>query len=95
MGGRKARYLESFATEAAPTRLVAAADKLANTHSMLRDQAWVPDLWDRFQVGRERQIRYLRACAERLGRADDPPGLRQLVEELRRRVEELAGAEVA
>lgn len=73
---------------------VAAADKLHNARTMARDLARDgPEVWDRFNVGREAQLVYYRGLVDALGEAfdriPDPPP-RWLVDELAEAVEAMA-----
>ena len=87
---RKAAYLERLRHADAATRLVAAADKLANATAVLRDlHRCGPEVWDRFNVGRTDQLAYYRGCLAALAGGETRDGLAQLRAELGRRVDEI------
>ena len=90
---RKERYLAHLAEASADTRLVAAADKLANARSILRDlRVLGPEVWSRFSCGAEDQLWYYRGCVDALGRGEQPGQLPDLLVALRDcvdRIEEL------
>jgi (p)ppGpp synthase/HD superfamily hydrolase len=88
---RKERYIEHLRSAPPRVWLVAAADKLANVESMLRDlrRHDAGELWSRFNAGRDEQLWYQRAVLEALGAGEVPEGLRQLLAELAARIGEL------
>lgn len=87
---RKEAYLAHLRAADASTRLVAAADKLANATAMLRDlHRHGPEIWRRFRAGRGDQLWYYRACLDALAEGATSPGLAELTAELGRRVEEI------
>ena len=87
---RKAAYLERLRQADAATRLVAAADKLANATAVLRDlHRHGPEVWDRFNAGRADQLWYYRGCLDALADGETSEGLAQLRAELGRRVAEI------
>lgn len=64
---RKTVFLERLHRESADVKLVAAADKLHNASSLLRDARILGDShWARFNASKERQCWYLRSCVEAL-----------------------------
>lgn len=78
---RKQAYIERLRSEPADVRLVSAADKLYNARAILEDYRQIgPEVWQRFQRGRNDQLWYLRALIE-VFRA---LGTNRLVEELAR-----------
>jgi (p)ppGpp synthase/HD superfamily hydrolase len=83
---RKARYIERLRGEPAPVQLISVADKLFNARACLEDYRQVgPDLWRRFQRGRDEQLWYF---TELLAVYRTTISSR-LVDELERVVEEL------
>jgi GTP pyrophosphokinase len=87
---RKAAYLGRLRGADAATRLVAAADKLANATAVLRDlHRCGGGVWGRFRVGRADQLWYYRGCLAALSEGETGEHLAQLVAELRRRVDEI------
>lgn len=64
---RKQAFLRRLRNESADVKLVAAADKLHNAGTLLRDVTRVGDsFWDRFNAPKERQCWYLRSCVDAL-----------------------------
>ena len=64
---RKRAFLQRLQTESADVKLVAAADKLHNTITLLRDVERVGDtFWNRFNAPKDRQCWYLRSCVDAL-----------------------------
>jgi (p)ppGpp synthase/HD superfamily hydrolase len=60
---RKRAFLDRLRTESADVKLVAAADKLHNANTLLRDaQHMGDDLWRRFNAPKDKQCWYLRSC---------------------------------
>ena len=60
---RKERYLAHLQSASPSVKLVAAADKLDNARAIVADyRAHGPDLWTRFNAGREEQLWFYRAC---------------------------------
>lgn len=60
---RKRAFLERLRTESGDVKLVAAADKLHNANTLLRDaQHMGDDLWRRFNAPKDKQCWYLRSC---------------------------------
>jgi len=60
---RKRAFLERLRTESGDVKLVAAADKLHNANTLLRDaQHMGDDLWSRFNAPKDKQCWYLRSC---------------------------------
>jgi hypothetical protein len=83
---RKETYLAKLRTESGALKLVSAADKLHNAHSLLRDHRAVGEaLWERFTATREQTLWYYRAVTDALAERWSHPILR----ELRRAVDEL------
>ncbi|GAB4374347.1 MAG: hypothetical protein Kow0062_12230 [Acidobacteriota bacterium] len=80
---RKQRYLEHLRAAPADSRLVSAADKLANARAIARDLATIGErVWDKFSRGRDDQLWYYGALVDAL--ADGATGdLARLVDELR------------
>ncbi len=86
---RKEAHLARLRTASASVCLVAAADKLDNARSLLRDfRSYGPSLWGHFRGGREGTLWYLGAAIEALRHAAPAP----LIEELDRVVSRLAVA---
>ncbi len=87
---RKTAYLAHLRVADASTRLVAAADKLANASAVLRDlHRHGAALWDRFNARPADQIWYYRGCLDALAEGATSLGLEQLRAELGRRVDEI------
>ncbi|RYG26003.1 bifunctional (p)ppGpp synthetase/guanosine-3',5'-bis(diphosphate) 3'-pyrophosphohydrolase [bacterium] len=88
---RKERFIRCIPTLSASARLVIAADKLHNARDVVRSQRERGD--DAFRIfhGRkEGTVWYYRAALESLEAAEDPSwGLRALLDDLRREVEEM------
>jgi (p)ppGpp synthase/HD superfamily hydrolase len=83
---RKVAYLARVRREPAHVRLVSAADKLHNARTMVTDLRILgPDLWKRFNAGRDETLWYLGALVEAFREAGTAP----IVEELARTVAEL------
>ena len=83
---RKEAFLGRLEHASASIRLVAAADKLHNARSLLRDYRQQGEvIWNHFKGGREKTLWYYRAIVEILQRSGTTP----LVEELDRTVSEL------
>ena len=83
---RKEAYVAHAATAPTSVRLVSAADKLHNAHSILADLRSLGDeLWDRFTGGKEGTLWYYRALVE----AYTAAGANPVVEELDRVVREI------
>lgn len=83
---RKEAYLARLRREPAHVRLVSAADKLHNARTMVTDLRILgPDLWKRFNAGRDETLWYLGALVEAFREAGSAP----IVEELARTVAEL------
>ncbi len=83
---RKEAYLAHLADASASVRLVAAADKLDNTRSLLEGYRLRGDaLWQSFRGGRDGTLWYLRSVVEVLQASGGNP----LVDELARAVSEL------
>jgi (p)ppGpp synthase/HD superfamily hydrolase len=83
---RKEAYVAHLAGATSSVRLVAAADKLHNARSILRDYRRLgPSLWSHFHGGRDGTLWYYRAVVETLKSA----GMTPLVEELDRAVANL------
>lgn len=83
---RKERYLSRLTAECGSVRLIAAADKLHNTRSILAGfRAEGERVFDRFSAPKEETLWYYRAVSEILKERDAGP----LVDELDRTVSEL------
>jgi (p)ppGpp synthase/HD superfamily hydrolase len=83
---RKEAFLAHLEHASHSVQLVAAADKLHNVRSLLRDYRRQGEaIWRHFKGGREKTLWYYRAAAEVLQRSGTMP----LVEELDRAVTEL------
>jgi (p)ppGpp synthase/HD superfamily hydrolase len=85
---RKPRYLEHLKQASERSLLVSAADKLHNARSILADYREHGDeLWDRFNAGKEDQLRYYGSLVdvfkERLPSSRLTAELERTVEELR------------
>lgn len=62
---RKERYVASIRQKSRETRRISAADKLHNARAILRDfRVHGPNLWDRFNGGRDGTLWYYRALAD-------------------------------
>ena len=84
--GRKEAHIARLCDASASIRLVAAADKLHNAQSLLRDYCrHGPAIWEKFHGGRDGTLWYYRAVAETLRKSGNSP----LVDELHRTVSEL------
>jgi (p)ppGpp synthase/HD superfamily hydrolase len=71
---RKEAYLAHLDRATQSTRLVSAADKLANVRSIVQDYRQVgEELWDRFTGGRSGTLWYYRALAEAFSRLGPAP----------------------
>lgn len=71
---RKERYLERLPRKETHVLRVAAADKLHNALSILRDLEHVgDDVWDRFNASKEEQLWYYRGLADAFERAEHAP----------------------
>lgn len=76
---RKEDYIRRVATEGADTRLVSAADKLANSRAIVSDlRAHRDDVWKRFKGGKEGTLWYYDALVHTFQQA----GTNRVVEEL-------------
>ena len=88
---RKARFILCIRHMDASARLVVAADKLHNARDVvgaLRERG--DDAFKPFWGGKEGTVWYYRAALTALERSeDDRPGLRSLLDDLRREVEEM------
>lgn len=83
---RKEAHIARLHDAPASIRLVAAADKLHNAQSLLRDyRRHGPAIWEKFHGGRDGTLWYYRAVAETLRKSGESP----LVDELHRTVSEL------
>jgi hypothetical protein len=82
---RKEQYLEHLEIVSEQVLLVSLADKLYNVRSMLLDYAAVGEaLWDRFRVGRDRQLWYYRSLGEVFSRRFPGPLSAELVSLVKR-----------
>lgn len=82
---RRHTMVERLRTADSDIKLVAAADKLHNATSLLRDARYFGEShWERFNAPKERQLWYLRACHEALSEGWDNLILRVLGEVVRR-----------
>lgn len=64
---RRRLMVERLRTADSNIKLVAAADKLHNASSLLRDARYIGEShWERFNAPKDRQLWYLRACHEAL-----------------------------
>jgi (p)ppGpp synthase/HD superfamily hydrolase len=71
---RKERYVEHLKSASRSVKLVAAADKLDNANSVIRDyRTHGAEVWTRFRAGAEDQRWFYRACVTAL--QDGPPSL--------------------
>lgn len=85
---RKEGFLERLRTANAAVRLVQAADKLDNLTMLLGQyRVFGPEIWRKFNGGREGTLWYYRQAVEVLRCASENP----LILELAKRVEELEG----
>jgi (p)ppGpp synthase/HD superfamily hydrolase len=83
---RKVSYIAHLGAASAPVRLVAAADKLHNARSILRDLRNLGDkLWSRFTAPKEGVLWYYGAVTAALAAR----GSSELIDELERTVEEI------
>lgn len=83
---RKEDYLAHLASASPAARLIAAADKLDNTRSLLTDYRRMGEaVWQHFRGGRDGTLWYLRSVCDILQKVD--PGA--LVDQLDRAVREL------
>lgn len=83
---RKEAYVARVRNEPAHVRLVSAADKLHNARTMVTDlRIHGPELWGRFNAGRDETLWYLEALVAAFREAGSMP----IVEELARTVAEL------
>lgn len=90
---RKVAYIEHLPKASAPTRLVSAADKLANVRSIVSDYKAVGDaVWQRFSGRKEGTLWYYRTLADLFLRLGPAPLARQLDEAVRE-LQRLAGME--
>ena len=84
---RKSHYLAHLQSASPSVKLVAAADKLDNVRSIVADyRMHGPDLWTRFNAGREDQQWFYRACVVALqdGRPSIVSELDAAVQEMER-----------
>jgi len=82
---RKRAYIEQLKREPLDVQLISAADKLYNARTILDDYRKIgPEVWTRFQRGRDLQLWYFRALLEVFGKSAN-----RVVEELGRVVGEL------
>ncbi|HPQ82048.1 MAG TPA: HD domain-containing protein [bacterium] len=87
---RKEAYIAHVAHASASAHLVAAADKLHNARSILRDRDLVgEEVWKRFKGGRDGMIWYLKTLASEYRKAGKAPA--HLVGELEKAVVEMEG----
>jgi (p)ppGpp synthase/HD superfamily hydrolase len=87
---RKERYTEHLKTASTSVRLVAAADKLHNARSILKDHRNLGDeVWTRFSASKEEVLWYYRAVTAAL----EARGTSPLLEELERTVEAIVELE--
>ncbi|HMM36197.1 MAG TPA: HD domain-containing protein [Thermoanaerobaculia bacterium] len=83
---RKEAYVARVRNEPAHVRLVSAADKLHNPRTMVTDlRIHGPELWGRFNAGRDETLWYLESLVAAFREAGSMP----IVEELARTVAEL------
>jgi (p)ppGpp synthase/HD superfamily hydrolase len=83
---RKEDYIRHIAKVSSSARLVSAADKLHNVHSIIKDYRSLGDpVWQRFNGGKEGALWYHRALVNALRQA----GTSDLIESLDRAVSEL------
>ncbi len=83
---RKEAYVARVRNEPAHVRLVSAADKLHNARTMVTDlRIHGPELWGRFNAGRDETLWYLESLVAAFREAGSMP----IVEELARTVAEL------
>jgi (p)ppGpp synthase/HD superfamily hydrolase len=83
---RKAAVIAHLPRAPEPVRLVAAADKLDNARTILRDLRTLGDaVWDRFDGGKDGMLWYYRCLVQAFKTA----GINPLVEELERVVSEM------
>jgi (p)ppGpp synthase/HD superfamily hydrolase len=93
---RKEKYIAHLRGADESVLMVAAADKLANARSVMKDYRDVKDhVWERFNAGKSDQLWYYRTVTQTLEEAAGSGRARALVQELKRAVhelEELCGA---
>ena len=83
---RKQAYLDHLRTAPAGVRLISAADKLHNARSTLEEHRRIgPQVWDRFNGGKNGTLWYLRSVVDILREHGNSP----LLDELDRVVREL------
>jgi GTP pyrophosphokinase len=76
---RKEEFLARIRGESPRVKLVVAADKVHNVEAVRRDlEAIGPDVWSRFNGGREGTLWYYRAVAEAIAERWDHPLAREL-----------------
>lgn len=79
---RKEAFIARIRNEPPRVKLVVAADKVHNIQALRRDlEAVGPEVWNRFNGGREGTLWYYRAVAEAIAEGWDHPLARELVRE--------------
>ncbi len=87
---RKEKYIAHLRGADESELMVAAADKLANARTVIKDYREVGEkVWERFNAGKLDQLWYYRTVTQALADAAGAGRARALVEELRRTVEQL------
>ncbi len=87
---RKEKYVAHVRLAPVSVKLVSAADKLHNARSLLSDHRHVGEkLWKRFNASKEETLWYYRSLVAAFRDGPQSHGLRRLVEELDRVVDEL------
>ncbi len=88
---RKERYVERLRSEPAELKLISAADKLHNAHSIVRDQVSMGDqVFDRFSANKDQTLWYYRAVVAALSDGWDHALLNEL-DAMVDRMHDLAG----
>ena len=77
---RKEAFVTRIRDESPRVKLVVCADKVHNAQALVRDlEAIEPDVWKRFNGGKDGTLWYYRAVAEAIARGWDHPLARELV----------------
>jgi (p)ppGpp synthase/HD superfamily hydrolase len=88
--GRKEKYIAHLRHADESVLLVAAADKLVNARTVIKDYRQVgEEVWSRFNAGKPDQLWYYRAVTDAILAAAGDGRARPLADELKRAVDEL------